>query len=482
MRSLPLAFTSALVLLSCGDDGTPQDPTAGSSTSDEADSSTGPAPTETTVEPTGTTTVAEPTTTGVDSSTGPSAACGDGVVDEGEECDDANVLDDDACSSICTIPFVELWTATYDGGDADAANHALFDAEGNLYVLANTQVAGQGYDVWLRQYTPDGREGWTWTYDGAFGEDDFGRRMAWLGGDLVIVGTETTETNGEDALVLRLAIADQSIVWARTIDGQGSGPDPIDNDDFGSSIAVDPDGNILVSATMRVDMQEYDMTVHKLDGDGNELWVHAYDHPDFHGSDSVDVVLADANGDVYFAGDSEVSALDDEAFVRKLDTDGNELWSQSPPGVALTNGALDPDGNVLLVGLDVDSKNANIWVAKYDPDFAELGSSQHDGPSGAFDAALGVAAGPSGDIYVSGYVTVVGEQSNIWAGRWASDVGLRWWSDSYGNMDSNLADDGRNIAVSADESRVAVVGYESVIGQDTNVWVRVYQNNPAPGQ
>jgi cysteine-rich repeat protein len=471
-----------LLALSCGDDDTPQDPTAGSSSSGEADSSTGPTPTETTVEPTSSSTVAEPTSAGVDSSTGPAVECGNGIVDEGEECDDMNVLDDDECSSVCRIPFVELWTATYDGGDADTASHALFDAEGNLYVLGSTQVVGQGYDLWLRQYSPEGREGFTWTYDGAFGEDDFGRRMAWLDGDLVIVGTETTETNGEDALVLRLAIGDQSVVWSQTIDGQGSGPDPIDNDDFGTSIAVDGDGNILVTANLRVDMQEYDMAVRKLDGDGVELWVRDYDNPDFHGSDTVDVVLADASGDIYFAGDSEISPSTFEAFVRKLDTDGNELWTQNPAGVALTNGALDPDGNLLLAGIDNDSKNGNIWVAKYDPDFAELGSSQHDGPSGAYDAALGVAAGPSGDVYVSGYVTVVGEQSNIWAGRWASDLGLRWWSTSYGNMDSLLADDGRNIAVSDDESRVAVVGLESVIGQDTNVWVRMLQNNPAPGQ
>jgi len=29
------------------------------------------------------------------------AACGDGAVDEGEECDDANQADDDACLSTC---------------------------------------------------------------------------------------------------------------------------------------------------------------------------------------------------------------------------------------------------------------------------------------------------------------------------------------------------------------------------------------------
>lgn len=77
---------------------------------------------------------------------------------------------------------------------------------------------------------------------------------------------------------------------------------------------------------------------------------------------------------------------------------------------------------------------------------------------------------------------MIGEQSNLWAGRYASDLGLRWWSDAYGNQDALLADEGRAVAVSADESRVAVAGLESVIGQDTNIWLRVCQNNPAPQQ
>jgi len=479
MRRLPLAVTSTLLVLACGDDGPTEDPSESSSSGEADSTSTGPILTSTTVEPTGSTTdvTTDATTTGLDSTTAPAVECGNGIVEEGEECDDENVEDDDDCSSICTIPFAELWTVTYDGGDADSANHALFDAEGNVYVLGSTQVTGQGRDLWLRQYTAEGREGWTWTYNGVFGDDDIGRRMAWLDGDIVIVGSETTELTGEDVLVLRLATADQTVVWSQTIAGASS--DPTDNDDFGTSITVDADGNVLVAAAMRVDMQEYDMALRKLDPDGNELWLHEYDNPDFHGSDVPDVVLADPNGDIYLAGDTEISAFENDGWVRKLDTDGNEQWTETIAVVGLSNGALDPDGNVVLVGLD-NPTNLNIWVAKYDPDFTQLGTDQHDGPSGSFDVGFGVAVGASSDIYVSGYVTVVGEQSNTWVGRWASDLDLRLWSDSYSNTDSNLADEARGIAVSEDESRVVAVGFESVIGEDTNIWVRMYQNNPAP--
>jgi hypothetical protein len=83
-------------------------------------------------------------------------------------------------------------------------------------------------------------------------------------------------------------------------------------------------------------------------------------------------------------------------------------------------------------------------------------------------------------VYLTGFVTVVGDQSNIWVGRYMSDLGLRWWSDGYANTEAHLADEGREVVVSDDGSRVAVVGFESVIGEDTNVWVRMIQNNPTP--
>lgn len=472
MRRLPLALTSALLVLACGDDDTPQDPTTGSTSTGEADSTTvEPAPTSTTVEPTSTT---DASTTAVDS-TGPVAECGNGIVEDGEECDDQNVLDDDDCSSACTIPFVELWTVTYDGGDADVANHALFDEEGNLYVLGNVEVGGQ-YDVWLRQYTPDGREGFTWTYAGAFGGDDFGRRMAWLDGDLVIVGTEATETNGDDVLILRLSLADQTPVWTQQYDGPGSGPEPADNGDYGGGIAVDADGNLLVAASISVDGQMADISLRKLDPDGGELWVHQYDDPTAHDVDTASAVVVDGT-DVYLIGNSFITADTEQSWIRKLDTDGGELWTQTIPGVEFTNGALDSQGNLVLVGLEDDNPdNVNLWAGKFDADFAELATTTHDGPSGSYDVAGGVALGASDSVYLTGSITIVGQQANIWSARYMPDLGLRLWNDAYGNEDAQLNDVGRGVAVSADETRVAVVGFESVLGQDSNVWVRMYEN------
>lgn len=476
MHRLRLGLTVASLLLACGDDlpdhvltgssGAVGGTTTGGSSADTATSY----PLPTTDAPT---TTMDPT--------GASPNCGNGVVDDDEDCDDANLVEDDGCYTNCTLPFEVQWTETFDGGDIDRANDVLFDAEGNLYVLGITQVAGQGYDLWLRQYTPEGAEGWTWTYDGALHGNDFGTAMAWHeSGDLLIVGSEQTE-NEDDVLVIRLATADQTPVWTRYYDGPGLGPDPIDDSDFANAVASDPAGNVYVAATVRVTDQEFDMWLRKYDADGTEIWTHEYDEPVVHGSDSPDAVLVNADGEIYLAGNSEVAQNNSDAWVRKLDVDGNEIWTEIIADVIITNGSLDPVGNLVLVGLENDNpSNINMWAAKFDPDFGSIGSTEFDGPSGQFDQALGVAVGGAGDVYLSGEITVVGEQSNIWVARFRQNLGQRWWSDSYGNADSKLADVGRAVAVSNDDMRVAVVGYESVIGQDHNAWVRMYRNSATP--
>src|SRR5262249_31326516 len=114
-----------------------------------------------------------------------------------------------------------------------------------------------------------------------------------------------------------------------------------------------------------------------------------------------------------------------------------------------------------------------------------------DGPSGNFDIGYGVAVGASANLYVGGYVTVVGEQSQIWAGRWVSDLSQLLWHDSYGNSDSHLADEARHIALSDDEANVAAGGLEGEGGGGGVGWgggagghpsVGVAMNKTTPGR
>lgn len=467
-----LTLLGAATLLACGDD-------AGGtgSTGDESNTSTMGSTTEeaSTGTPDGTTAASS---TGADS-TGAEAVCGNGQVEPGEDCDDANLVEDDGCYSSCTLPYEELWTQTYDDGGEDIARAARFDAEGNLYVLGVTETDGGNDDVWLRQYLPDGSEGWTWTHDGLIGGDDLGRALEWHpSGDLMIVGSETSD-QGSDVLVIRLDPSDQSVVWSDTFDGPDMGPMGED-DDTGAAVAVDADGSVLVAGTVRVPGQEADMWLRRYDADGSEVWTITHDEALLF--DYAESVVVDADGNIYLAGAVDRAQNVRDAWIRKLDPEGNEIWTNLIAPAFVSGLALDPEGNLVVAGIDVEADTVPvIWIAKYDPDFVEIASLVTNGV-GSGDFAFGVAVGGGGDVYVGGRVNVFGQQGQAWAGRFLPNLGLQWWSHQYGNDRAQLDDAVTGIAVSDDEGRVALVGFESVLGQGRDIWVRVLQNNPVPLQ
>jgi cysteine-rich repeat protein len=478
MRRLPRSLTVVLLLLGCGDD-LPDPRFVGSMASGSTTDTTGIGDTVVTSDPpTTTTTTGTLTTTGEDT-TGPVAECGNGKVEDGEGCDDQNLDEYDGCYSSCTLAFEEQWTKTQHYGSVDAANDALFDGDGNLYVLGNGQVEGPdqvpNQDLWLRKYAPDGDAEWTWLHNGSLGGDDYGRRLAWHeSGDLLIVGSEVTE-NEDDVLVVRFDVDDQDPVWTRYHDGSSLGPMPIDDADVGNDITADSNGNVLVAGSVRVDGQPPDLWLRKYDDGGGEEWTHTHVHA---GADAAVAVLADARDDIYLVGNLELASGSQEGWVQKLDTNGEILWSNPVPGVTLTHGALDPQGDVVLVGFAGDPEESDMWAGKYDSDFQPRGDTQED--LGYADEARGVAVGGAGDVYMTGFVTVIGESRNVWIGRYRSNLNQRWWSDIYNNPRAHLDDEGHGVALTSDDTRLAVVGIRSTFDEGSDIWVRVYRNNPTP--
>ena len=117
-----------------------------------------------------------------------------------------------------------------------------------------------------------------------------------------------------------------------------------------------------------------DNTVRKVDSDGNEVW-------SFTGHTSiVNGVAVDADGNVYSASNDNT--------VRKIDSSGNEVWSFTGHSSSVTSVAIDADGNVYSIGLDdtlrkIDAQGNEVWRV-----------------FSTFDVFEGVAVDLDGNIYV----------------------------------------------------------------------------------
>lgn len=149
MRSYRLfAWLSLPLALSCGDDG------GASDTATTTLTSTTPTPSTSDPEAPTTSTTADPTTTesnttdtpSTDSpttntqTTGPSPVCGDGEVDDGEDCDDANPEDLDGCSNTCQRGYIP--DPVTMGQDLPAVLPVMVIDVGGQEIIKDVEVTG----------------------------------------------------------------------------------------------------------------------------------------------------------------------------------------------------------------------------------------------------------------------------------------------------------------------------------------------------
>jgi DNA-binding beta-propeller fold protein YncE len=200
-----------------------------------------------------------------------------------------------------------------------------------------------------------------------------------------------------------------------------------------------------------------DSYLRRYDADGNEVWTRQFGI----GTYSEGRAIAASDSEVYVAG-----AARDDAFVRKFDTNGKDLWTRQI-GTAtdvedqIRGMALDSTG-VYVAGSTADvlpgqssAGNADAFVRKYDPAGNELWTRQFG--SSSFDQARGIAVNTSG-VYVAG-LTAGALPGQTSAG--AHDAFLRkydaggkeLWTRQFGTQKLEEV-----TGITADETGVYVVG------------------------
>jgi hypothetical protein len=102
---------------------------------------------------------------------------------------------------------------------------------------------------------------------------------------------------------------------------------------------------------------------------------------------------------------------------------------------------------------------------------------QHYSTAGSSDSGFDVVVDEDDNIFVAGRDSKDGQAGNAWLRKYDSE-GNAQWTASYNNEETNLDDAATGVAVDS-ERNVIVVGYETVLGEDRNVWIRKYeQTNP----
>ncbi len=476
--AMTLSPVLALLALGCAADDSVEtgsgagSETGGSTTGAGESSSTVPADSSSGGGQTSGTTTAPADTSAGSSSTGESL-CGNGDMDDGEECDDGNLDEGDACHADCTFSFTVAWEAVYDGPASgnDRANDVLVDEDGTAYVLGSERTVDQGSDVWLRQYMPDGTEGWTYTYNGSENLDDVGFSLSRNAeGNFLIAGATTTMATGQDGLVLVVPSDGSAETITITFDGPGSGPGENDDVDNADAVAVDGDGNIDVVGTIRVGPQDWDVYVAEYDPSGVELWTATYAGPGG-GADGAQGLHVAEDGTIHVLAYEDLDA-GSEGRMLTYDTDG--IASPDAPQ-EFTNffvrGWIYADDSRLVVG-DTPGNAGNAATLAFDGTWTQQWMAQYSDSTGFWDVGAGVANSADGNVVMVGSSSHPPQSVDAFVAAYGP-TGTALWADRFSDMDNDL-DQAFAAAAIDGAGDVTVVGTTQRVGEQRNVFVRRY--------
>jgi hypothetical protein len=295
-----------------------------------------------------------------------------------------------------------------------------------------------------------------------------------------------TFAGGPDDVFLRRYDLAGNELWTRQFGTAG--------DDFPGSgpIALDDSGIYVVGLTDgafpgQVNAGSYDVFVRKYDYDGNEVWTRQFGTAGYDQAEGIDA----GRGGLFIAGfvegalPGQVHGGSFDAFVRRYDYDGNEVWTRQLGGSGSEDfhgAAMDKTG-VYVAGsvttLPDFEGNSDALVARYSLDGNELWTRQF---GTALEDHLGGIAVRHGAVYVAGYTfgTLPGQTSaggrDAVVRRYDTD-GNEMWTRQFGTSrgDGNalmgIAVDGRGVYV-ASIVGAAFPGYTSAGASDA--FVRQY--------
>lgn len=341
------------------------------------------------------------------------AACGDGILQawNGETCDDGNTLSGDACAATCVLPGTIIWSQLVDGDTCSGAAVALAD-NGNIHVVSNCTMAGRTVKVF----------------------DSNGDSLWSTGTPLTPTGALSIAVTSEHATVVGGRIGNQgqvrcydttgSYVWSAIV--------PLAFSAISDVVVDGSDGVATVGGSGS------DSFMYRYSADGHLEWFH-------HDVGGAWRAASNPGGTFWVLGNQ----------VRKYTPAGDLDWaSVNLVGWSQQDLATDHNDNVYVV--ERSNGESGFIVTKLDSAGSVEWLRLHDRP--AFkEAGVGIAALPNGGALIAGWTNDDG--TNV------ERDGLLSWYASDGTMLLDAVFDGEHnndqdllweVAVSADGYAVAI--------------------------
>ncbi|MGB1016124.1 MAG: hypothetical protein ACPG4T_18460, partial [Nannocystaceae bacterium] len=215
----------------------------------------------------------------------------------------------------------------------------LVTQQGNVVVAGNLKTTTQDNNLWVRQYDAEGLNLWTRSYNGMANLSDLAQGIAAASdGSLYAAGHETDANSIKKGLLVKFS-SEGDVLWSQNYG-------PMDQTQEFSGVAVGPEDDVYVSGSAWHEMAGRELTVHRFNPDGVEVWSYHYEGE--LGDGARGEALAVGNDGAIVVGGFEQIVADKRMLLLKLGPDGTQWWSHQVFG----NGV--PDDIAQAVAIDDD--------------------------------------------------------------------------------------------------------------------------------
>jgi uncharacterized delta-60 repeat protein len=255
-----------------------------------------------------------------------------------------------------------LWSKTFGGSDKEWGNCIISTPDGGFLIAGTTCSFGHNgtSDAYIIKIDASGDTLWTKTFGSTNFEGFYCVTPTQEGG---FVAAGYCYQNGQtDIYALKLNENGDSL-WSNTFDG--------DNNEYGRTVVQVSDGGIVIAGEKNyIDQDISDIFILKLDANGNSLWAKTFDGGM---NEFASSIVQSADGSLLLAGGTNSTGSGGyDAYVLKLDSKGDSLWSKTFGGnsddaaysiIKTTDGGFAIAGSTKSFG----SVEGDCYIVKFDP-------------------------------------------------------------------------------------------------------------------
>ena len=268
---------------------------------------------------------------------------------------------------------------------------STIDDCGNIYITGCTDYPNR--DILTQKYSSSGYLYWSKTYNGSGDNDDIGTQIKLDNdGNVFVAGSATGATTNEDFVLIKYK-SDGQREWVRTYD-------ILNHSEYSVELAIDSSGNAIILGNNGYPELIGSVTILKYNTLGDFQWVVNKGN---NLNQTARAIVCNNSDDIFIAYTYYVDFNTSYGTIIKLNSSGTEQWTENNINYFIKDLAIGINGNLYVTGSGQNFEDYDFVTKKYNTSGVQLWVRYLDGGLTLYDTPTSMNISNGGQLVITGY-------------------------------------------------------------------------------